>query len=135
MCNDQRKGGSFHPHMTISHYVNNDDALAAKEKVEANWKPVSFHVPEIYLLERKGDEGQFKIAATVPLGKGSEVELHDPPKPLPAMPTVEEEWVYEERMAMKERRKRGNRRRRRSGNSKERGASDESQERKKQSDL
>ncbi|KAL7526474.1 hypothetical protein ACHAXR_001504, partial [Thalassiosira sp. AJA248-18] len=35
MCKDQRKGGAFHPHMTISHYANNDDALAAKEVVES----------------------------------------------------------------------------------------------------
>ena len=32
MCKDQRKTGAFHPHMTVSHYANNDDALAAKRK-------------------------------------------------------------------------------------------------------
>mmetsp|Transcript_5219 Transcript_5219/g.13054 ORF Transcript_5219/g.13054 Transcript_5219/m.13054 type:complete len:455 (-) Transcript_5219:498-1862(-) len=113
MCKDQRKNGVFHPHMTISHYSNNDDALTAKIEVESKWEPVSFHVPEIYLLERKGDDGQFKIAATIPLGAGSVVELHDPPLPFLAMPSVEEKWVCDERMAMKDRRKMGNVRRKR----------------------
>ena len=129
MCDDtQKKGGKFNPHVTISHYANNDDALAAKAKVESRWKPVSFHVPEVYLLERKGDAGQFKIFATIPLGEGSEVEFHDLPMPFHAMPEVEEEWVYDERMAMKNRRKKGNARRRRGrrGRSNERDASQES---------
>lgn len=118
-CTDTRKTGAFHPHITLSHYVNNDDALAAKEKVGSSWEPVSFHVPEIYLLERRGDDGQFKIAGTIPFGAGSEVKLHDPPIAFPAMPNTEEEWVREERMAMKDRRKKGNRRRKRSRKSKD----------------
>jgi len=113
MCKDQRKGGEFNPHMTISHYANNDDAEVAKEEIESNWKPLSFHVPEIYLLERKGDDGQFKIAATIPLGKGSKTVYHDQALSFPAMPKEEEEWVYNERMEMKNRRKRGNKRRKR----------------------
>ena len=113
MCKDQRKGGEFNPHMTISHYANNDTALEAKEEIESNWKPLSFHVPEIYLLERKGDDGQFKIAAAIPLGKGSKTVYHEQALPFPAMPKVEEEWVYHERMEMKNRRKRGNKRRKR----------------------
>ncbi|KAL9186017.1 hypothetical protein ACHAXT_005255 [Thalassiosira profunda] len=124
MCNDQRKAGAFRPHLTLSHYANNDSALAAKKEVELKWEPVSFHVPEVYLLERKGDDGQFNIVATIPLGPGSQVEFHDPPMPFPAMPEAEEEWVFNERMAMKERRKKGNRRRkRRGGRGKESGRS------------
>mmetsp|Transcript_33206 Transcript_33206/g.69882 ORF Transcript_33206/g.69882 Transcript_33206/m.69882 type:complete len:452 (-) Transcript_33206:51-1406(-) len=122
LCKDQRKTGAFHPHMTVSHYTNNENALIAKKEVESKWEPVSFHVPAIYLLERKGDEGQFKIAATISLGAGSEVKMHDPRMPFPAMPEVEEEWVYDERMAMKNRRKKGNKGRRRGGASKERDA-------------
>ena len=59
------------------------------------------------------------------LGEGSEVEFHDPPMPFPSMPEVEEEWVYDERMAMKNRRKKGNkwRRRGRRGRSNESDAS------------
>ncbi|KAL3792716.1 hypothetical protein ACHAW5_005821 [Stephanodiscus triporus] len=110
ICNEQRKTGAFHPHMTISHYTTNANALAAKVKIETGWESLSFRAHEFYLLERKGDDGQFKIAATITLGVDSEVEFHDPPIPFPAMPEVEEEWVNNERMAMKSRRKNGNKR-------------------------
>ena len=79
------------------------------------WEPISFRVPEIYLLERRGDEGQFKVAAKIKLGSNSEVELLNPPMAFPAMPEVEEQWVHDERMEMKNRRKQGNKRRRRRG--------------------
>jgi 2'-5' RNA ligase len=119
ICNEQRKSGAFHPHITLSHYATNADALAAKEKIESGWEPVSFRAHEIYLLERKGDDGQFKISATISLGADSEVNFHDPPIPFPAMPAMEEEWVHDERMAMKDRRKKGGKRRRRGGRGKE----------------
>lgn len=119
ICNEQRKSGAFHPHITLSHYATNADALAAKDKIESGWEPVSFRAHEIYLLERKGDDGQFKISATISLGADSEVNFHDPPIPFPAMPAVEEEWVHDERMAMKDRRKKGGKRRRRGGRGKE----------------
>jgi 2'-5' RNA ligase len=127
MCTDTRKSGAFHPHTTISHYANNNDALIAKERVEAGWKPVSFHVPEIYLLERKGDDGQFQISATIPLGgvNSKKVEFHDPPISFPGMPQSEETWVYDERMDMKSRRKMNMKRGRRGRRSNERDCSQE----------
>ncbi|KAL7533807.1 hypothetical protein ACHAWF_004627 [Thalassiosira exigua] len=128
MCKDQRKCGAFHPHITVSHYANNNDALAAKKEVESMWQPISFHVPEIYLLERIGDDGQFKVAATIKLGSDSKVELHNPPMAFPAMPEVEEQWVYDERMEMKNRRKKGNKWRRRGGKSKEKNDASPSKE-------
>ncbi|KAL7488260.1 hypothetical protein ACHAW6_013844 [Cyclotella cf. meneghiniana] len=106
MCNDQRKQGSFTPHMTISHYANLSDAIEAKDELQSTWEPVSFRVSELYMLQRTGDDGQFKVAATIPLGPGSIVKIHDPPMSFPDMPLVEEEWVREERMQMKDRRKR-----------------------------
>ena len=125
MCKDQRKGGKYSPHMTVSHYANNEDALAAKESIESKWEPVTFHVPEVYLLERKGDDGQFKIAATIPLGPESDdVKMHDTPIAFSGMPDVEEEWVYEERMIMKNRRKQGNKRRQRGGRSRSKDRDD-----------
>ncbi|KAL3803155.1 hypothetical protein HJC23_003430 [Cyclotella cryptica] len=105
MCNDQRKQGSFTPHMTISHYANISDAIEAKDELQSSWEPVSFHVSEVYLLQRTGDDGQFKVAATIPLGPSSIVKIHDPPISFPGMPIVEEEWVRLERMLMKNRRK------------------------------
>jgi hypothetical protein len=64
-------------------------------------------VPEIYLLQRIGDEGQFKILAKIPLGLQEEKEVYffDEPLAFPAMPGHEDEWVYSERIAMKNRRK------------------------------
>ena len=118
-CTDQRKQGSFTPHMTLSHYANITDALEAKGRVESEWESTSFHVQEIYLLQRKGDEGQFKILAKIPMGleKDGEVKLFDEPLAFPAMPKFEEEWVYNERMTMKYRRKKNFKRRRRGGKS------------------
>mmetsp|Transcript_24275 Transcript_24275/g.34749 ORF Transcript_24275/g.34749 Transcript_24275/m.34749 type:complete len:427 (+) Transcript_24275:81-1361(+) len=119
-CTDQRKQGSFTPHMTLSHYANITDALEAKERVESEWESTTFHVPEIYVLQRKGDEGQFKILAKIPLGlekNDDEVKLLDEPLVFPAMPIEEDEWVYNERMAMKNRRKSNFKRRRRGGRS------------------
>jgi len=106
-CTDQRKQGSFTPHITLSHYANITDALEAKEQVESKWESVSFHVPEFYLLQRIGDEGQFKILAKIPLGLQEEKEVYffDEPLAFPAMPGHEDEWVYSERIAMKNRRK------------------------------
>jgi 2'-5' RNA ligase len=111
ICIDKRKDEGFHPHMTISHYPSNTDALSAMDEKLSDWESVSFRVNEIYLLERKGDDGQFKIAAMIGLGSMSEIVFHDPPKAFPCMPEVEEEWVHAERMSMKSRRKTGNKRR------------------------
>lgn len=111
ICIDKRKDKGFHPHMTISHYPSNANALSAKEGKLSDWEAISFRVNEIYMLERKGDDGQFKIAATIGLGSESEIVFHDPPKAFPCMPEVEEEWVHDERMSMKSRRKKGNKRR------------------------
>ena len=114
-CNDQRKQGSFTPHMTLSHFANITDALEAKDQVDSSWEATSFHVPEIYLLQRKGDEGQFKILATIPMGlaEGEVVKVLEEPLAFPAMPLEEAEWVYKERMTMKNRRKSNFKRRRR----------------------
>ena len=64
----------------------------------------AYHVR--YILQRVGDGGQFEIAATVDLGSraASSIEVHDPPIRIPGQPEVEEDWVNEERMALKARR-------------------------------
>ena len=132
-CYDQRKNGKYTPHMTLSHFPSLESAIAAKEKIEQWWTAVEFDVNEVYVLKRVGDGGQFKIVATLALGKAPQVfqgtssygnydnnyyrdniRVHDPPLTFPDMPTVEEDWVHEERMKLKERRngKNGNRRRR-----------------------
>jgi 2'-5' RNA ligase superfamily len=117
MCTDQRKQGTFTPHITLSHYGNINDALEAKGQMESKWEPISFHVKEIYLLERKGEDGQFKVLAKIPLGLegGDVVNFYDEPSAFPGMPDHEEEWVRNERMTMKNRRKNNYKRRRKGG--------------------
>jgi hypothetical protein len=136
MCKEQsRKGGGFTPHMTVSHFPSFDEALYAKGTIESSSKivdttdndrtPLEFVLDRIYLLQRKGDEGQFLRVAEIALGsaidsfhlaKSSRTQIFNPPQPFPDMPDCEAEWVYEERMILKSRRKnnrkirRGNRR-------------------------
>ena len=117
-----KKGGPYIPHMTLSHFTCLEDALIAKESIEQWWdKSISFHVDKIYALKRVGDNGQFKIQATIPLGKkyGTATNIiivHDPPIKFPDMPDVEEDWVREERMKLKQRRNRKGRGGRKSQN-------------------
>lgn len=121
MCSDQRKSGRFTPHMTLSHFPSLEEAQKSQSQVEEWWPDnVTFNVNEIYLLQRKGDDGQFLRAATVALGNDSTaindgITIHDPPEPFPDMPFAEEDWVREERMELKKRRNaswKGQRRRR-----------------------
>ena len=150
MCRDlSNKGGGpnkkFTPHMTLSHFPSMEHALLAKAEIEAssllfdtkgNGDPsdddnknsdcLEFLFDRIYLLERKGDGGQFLRVAEIALGTHSDIKsshkrcktkIFDPPQPFPDMPQSEEEWVYEERMMLKKRRRRkGNRQ---GGNEKE----------------
>ena len=108
-CTDQRPNGQYTPHMTLSHFPSLEEAQNAQLEIESWWpNDVSFFIEEIYLLQRKGDSGQFIRVATVSLGHhdSSGIQLHDPPEPFPAMPLVEEDWVKQERMQLKERRNR-----------------------------
>jgi 2'-5' RNA ligase len=125
-CTDQRKSGQFTPHMTLSHFASLEDAQAAQSQIEAWWpRDVSFDLSEVYLLQRKGDDGQFLRVATISLGRdhvendsaatSTGIVIHDPPEAFPDMPLVEEDWVREERMQLKKRRNgswKGRRRRR-----------------------
>jgi hypothetical protein len=145
MCTDQRKvDGVFRPHMTLSHFVNLQAAQEAQQQVEAWWttktassdtpltnndngndnnqqQPSSaalleFWVDRIYLLHRKGDNGQFCIVAEIPLGQSSQPETNDlttttaalqvyhPPRPLESMPETEWDWVRQARLELKSRR-------------------------------
>jgi 2'-5' RNA ligase len=115
MCKDQAKGGSsFTPHLTLSHFANLDDALAAKQVIEKDYNQelpkLEFQLDRIYLLRRAGDGGQFLRIAEFGLGKfGNLHNWETGPRPFPDMPTEEADWVYEERMKLKARRKGGQR--------------------------
>jgi len=108
----------FAPHMTLSHYPSQQEALEALAHVESWWTPQRFVVNEIYVLVRDGDNGQFQRAITIPLGNcnrsnsnsnsnnnnNNTLMVHHPTLPFPGMPKVEEDWVREERMKLKKRR-------------------------------
>jgi 2'-5' RNA ligase len=125
MCRDQsQKGdeGSFVPHMTISHFECLHDAQSAQRSLlehHDNHGPMSFLLDRIYLLERKGDSGQFLRVAQIALGSNDnddnydanqtnrvivQTQIFDPPSAFPTMPKIELDWVLEERMKLKKRR-------------------------------
>lgn len=110
LCKDL-SGKGFNPHMTISHFKDLNDALTAQKQLESDFPNIKldFIMDRFYLLERKGDGGQFLRVAEVGLGINSSVKVFHPPEPFPHMPTEEEAWVYEERMKLKKRRNGGNR--------------------------
>ena len=117
-CDTQQKvSGTFNPHMTLSHFVNLDEALDAQTQIGTWWDTsIEFLVDEVYLLSRKGDGGQFERLVTLGLGSEGQVRVHNPPSPFDYMPRKEVDWVREERMKLKQRRNRkssrGGRRRR-----------------------
>lgn len=110
MCTEQRTtGGTFNPHMTLSHFVNLDQALIAQEMAKQSFEqPLEFLVDRIYLMHRKGDDGQFLRVAEILLGEehNTGVIVHDSPKKFCHMPETEADWVYQERQALKARRNR-----------------------------
>jgi 2'-5' RNA ligase superfamily len=109
-CNDQnmKSNVGFNPHMTVSHFINHEEALAAQNRVEQWWPSdhMVFPVRCIYLLQRDGDAGQFLRVVDIPLGSQhtDEVIIHPSPLPFLHMPSTEVDWVLEERMKLKQRR-------------------------------
>jgi hypothetical protein len=100
--------------MSLSHFINLNEALAAQKRVQEWWPTdLTFPVDRIYLLKRSGDAGQFLRVADIELGAESDAIVHPTPIPFRHMPETEAEWVLEERMQLKKRRngneRRGNR--------------------------
>mmetsp|Transcript_2100 Transcript_2100/g.3193 ORF Transcript_2100/g.3193 Transcript_2100/m.3193 type:complete len:375 (-) Transcript_2100:79-1203(-) len=124
-CDDQKKNGKYTPHITLSHFPSLEEALDGQAKLETWWQSKEFIVNEIYVLKRIGDDGQFKILASLPLGENTlGAQIHDPPIVFPGMPLVEEDWVREERMALKARRNGNGRRGTRRNGRRKRGPVD-----------
>jgi hypothetical protein len=153
MCQTGPNNGPFfHPHLTLSHFINLTAAQEAQALLEQHQHQEEDQnrlsslspclIREIYVLQRRGDEGQFERVATVPLlGKtktttpltkpldgtdanhtravvsnnnvNQEIQVHDPPLPFPGMPLVEEDWVRAERKQLQQRRNGKSRGRRR----------------------
>jgi len=113
LCHEQRKGGIFVPHMTLTHFPSLSEAKDARSSIlkSGKFEPIKFVIKEIYLLKRFEPDGQFLMYATLPLGSGSNdndgsiMELYETnARKFPHMPLIEEDWVYKERMKLKERR-------------------------------
>jgi 2'-5' RNA ligase superfamily len=132
-CTTQRTvgNGSYRPHMTLSHFVDLEAALQARAETNEWWSQLSrfqtgFVVDRVYVLTRKGDDGQFERVAEVRMGRGGTTNDDEAVPALamihcfeaggegrfPDMPTVEYDWVRDERMALKKRRNKGGGRRR-----------------------
>ena len=114
ICLEDTKHTQFTPHMTLSHFERLEDALLAQQQIEADYQQLlpqlEFELDTIYLLRRQGDGGQFLRVADIGLGQQGRCVTWDPPLAFPNMPVTEEDWVYEERMKLKQRRnKRGKR--------------------------
>mmetsp|Transcript_1769 Transcript_1769/g.3332 ORF Transcript_1769/g.3332 Transcript_1769/m.3332 type:complete len:318 (-) Transcript_1769:141-1094(-) len=58
----------FRPHLTFNHSPSLAAATAIVETERDDWTEVSFQVKELYLLERRQPDDQFRVVATVPLG-------------------------------------------------------------------
>jgi hypothetical protein len=120
--------------MTLSHFVDLEAALQARAETNEWWSQLpgcqtDFVVDRVYVLTRKGDDGQFERVAEMRLGRGG-MTNDDEAVPVqalihcfeaggegrfPDMPTVEYDWVRDERMALKKRRNKGGGRRRARG--------------------
>jgi 2'-5' RNA ligase len=122
MCDDlsRKESGKFNPHMTLSHFESLEDAKAGETILEksslSNLDGLDFLMDRVYLMERRGDSGQFERLAEVGLGQESTFKVYDPPEAFPWMPKTEEKWVYEERTKLKARRNGNGRRGRGRGN-------------------
>lgn len=106
-CIDQNKKSvdGFNPHMTVSHFINLDEALAAQNRVQEWWPAdLSFPVNCIYLMQRLGDSGQFLRVADISLGANAIATVHASPISFRHMPETEDDWVLAERMKLKKRR-------------------------------
>ena len=111
-CDDQQEvgGGTFAPHMTLSHFESLEEAQNAQANID--WKPLTFELQCIYVLHRKGDDGQFVRVAELPLGSQSSWSQLSAPTPFDSMPETEADWIRDERRKLKQRRNKKQRRRR-----------------------
>ena len=122
MCAESLKTRSFLPHMTLSSkFASLEDALHAQATLRDHFilsdapsygiqtLKYSFLCKEFYLLERNGDNGQFKRRATISLGNLTKQDdgvcVHDPPLEYNGMPQVEEDWIAQELQILKDKRK------------------------------
>jgi 2'-5' RNA ligase len=92
----ESSGRTFTPHLTVGHYNCVNDARQAAANGAMNWSPISFHVSEIYIIQRYSEFDQFSVAWRIPLGGvGGPIFEGDEGKRFDHMPMVEDEWIAE----------------------------------------
>lgn len=84
----------FHPHLTVTHCENGNEAKDIARREGESWESLSFYVDSIYVLQRDGNDGQYYVAARIPFG-GGELELG--PMTFDHMATEQEDWIKEKR--------------------------------------
>ena len=100
----------FRPHMTMTHADSKAQAEDFGRRMQEDWSELSFQVNELYVLERRGDGGQFHIAWRLPLLGSSDptmdVSTTATFERMEFMPEEEEVWVREARLSYREQSKR-----------------------------
>jgi 2'-5' RNA ligase len=92
----------FRPHLTVKHCVSGYQARFTAAQESRSWESLSFLVDAVYVLQRDGFDGQFYIAAKIPLGDSM---VEDGPRTFDHMPAEEPDWVKDERDAGRRQRK------------------------------
>lgn len=65
---DKGAGGKWVPHLSLGNFKNHAELLKVKAELEANWKPLSFTLKEVYLLNRPGPD-PFEVVQVAHLGR------------------------------------------------------------------
>jgi len=74
-------GNSFEAHIGVGYFQGPDHfkvALENQRKYQANWKPVTFMLKEIYILSRVAQETPFEVRRVIPLGSDTTPTFHHP---------------------------------------------------------
>jgi 2'-5' RNA ligase len=82
----------FHPHMTVTHCANGNEARDIAARESETWEPLSFLVDAVYVLQRDGLDGQYFVAAKLPFGSSV---VEEGPMTFDHMPTEQEDWIKE----------------------------------------
>lgn len=92
----------FHPHMTVTHCESGNEAQEIASKESEAWEPLSFLVDAVYVLQREGLDGQYFVAARLPLGQSV---VEEQAMTFDHMPTEQEDWIKDKRGSRRDRKK------------------------------
>jgi 2'-5' RNA ligase len=93
---------AFRPHLTVKHCVSGFNARFVAATESQSWESLSFLVDAVYVLQRDGPNGQYYIAAKIPLGRSV---VEEGPATFDHMPSEEPDWVRDQRGGGRKRKK------------------------------